>query len=154
MSPAKRRYAPSLAKLLALCGRNYRVLQQLLTDGRHQQGPQRHYRWQHRRQGKGLALQLCEQTKYTELVQLSHWDDAISQVVLPVIELRIYHDAQLAEVLTGQHFSRLLPVYPYPNAAMLQRDEKFQVNLFVAELLGQHGQHDWQLMTMQESRKS
>ncbi|WP_051201943.1 DUF1249 domain-containing protein [Ferrimonas senticii] len=143
---ARRRYAPNLPKLMALYARNYRSLQWLLTQARRQQGEQRVFHWRHQSQPLQLKLTLTEQTKYTETVLLSREDRSLPSWPLPQIQLRIYHDAQVAEVLTGQQFSRFLPVYSYPNDAMVQRDEKFQVNLFATELLEQFQRHQWRLI--------
>ncbi|QIZ77773.1 DUF1249 domain-containing protein [Ferrimonas lipolytica] len=150
----KQRYSPKVAELLALCTRNYASLQRLLTQARRVNGELERFHWHHKTQAITIELALCEQTKYTEVVKLTRHDESTKHLDAPSIDLRLYHDAQLAEVLTGQHFSRFLPVYPYPNASMLQRNEKFQVNLFVTELLGQFQHRDWLLMTIQESRKS
>ncbi|SHH95124.1 DUF1249 domain-containing protein [Ferrimonas marina] len=149
------RYSPSLDALLRLCSRNYRSLTGLLLEGRRRQGDdQRCFEWRHAQEPVTLRLELHEQTRYTEVVTIERLAPPLPFVDPPRMEVRLYHDARVAEVLTGQHFSRFLPVYPYPNAKMLQRDEKFQVNLFLAELLEQFRQSQWQLTRQgEESRK-
>jgi len=42
---------------------------------------------------------------------------------------------RMAEVCAAQQISRLQPRYDYPNKNMHQRDEKEQVNLFLADWL-------------------
>lgn len=148
-----KRYAPKIAELLTLHGQNYRALMRLLSQARRYLGEQKSYRWHHISRPIELKLMLIEQTKYTERVLLLRKDHTTESLTLPEIELRVYHDAQLAEVLSGQRFSRFLPVYPYPNQAMLQRDEKYQANQFVAELLGQFQHREWQLDCSQENLK-
>lgn len=53
----------------------------------------------------------------------------------PVMEIRLYHDAKVAEVLSSQHTAKLEPSYEYPNIKMHQRNEKQMVNVFLAEWL-------------------
>ena len=50
-------------------------------------------------------------------------------------QVRVYHDARMAEVIACQGHRQIKPRYDYPNAAMYQRDEKFQVNRFFGEWL-------------------
>ncbi|HBX56798.1 MAG TPA: DUF1249 domain-containing protein, partial [Pseudomonas sp.] len=45
------------------------------------------------------------------------------------------HDARMAEVISAQSARRFRSIYPYPNAAMHQPDEKTQLNLFLGEWL-------------------
>lgn len=52
-----------------------------------------------------------------------------------VIGFRVYHDAQLIEVLAYQGRSRFAPHYPYPNRDLRSPFEKRQVNLFLGEWL-------------------
>ena len=47
----------------------------------------------------------------------------------------MYHDARMAEVVSAEHARRLRSIYPYPNEAMHQPDEKAQLNLFLGEWL-------------------
>ena len=63
----------------------------------------------------------------------SEW---LSRIAAPVLTVRIYHDAQSAEVISYQKQNRFHGKYDYPNNRMRQRDEKAQVNRFLSELLG------------------
>ncbi|GAA4882103.1 hypothetical protein GCM10023333_15320 [Ferrimonas pelagia] len=150
---ASRRYAPSLDRLLRLYSRNYRNLSRLLARARRVNGEVAQYRWQHAQQALILQLTVNEQTRYTEVVTVERLAPPLPLVAPARIEIRLYHDALMAEVLTGQHFLRLLPAYPYPNARMQQRDEKFQVNLFLAELLEQFAHREWQLISAREESR-
>ncbi|GAA5192113.1 DUF1249 domain-containing protein [Ferrimonas gelatinilytica] len=147
-----REYRPSLDKLLRLCERNYGRLCALLSQARERQGRRRHYLWRHRDEPLQLEIVILEQTPYTERLKVRRLAPPLPFVNAPELELRLYHDARVAEVLSGQQFLRLLPRYPYPNRRMLQRDEKFQVNLFLAELLEQFAQHEWQLVSLSEEK--
>jgi len=51
------------------------------------------------------------------------------------LEVRLYHDASLAEVITFDNERRFLPRNEYPNHKMFQQDEKSQLNLFLGEIL-------------------
>jgi uncharacterized protein len=52
-----------------------------------------------------------------------------------LIGFRVYHDAQLLEVIAYQGRARFAPYYPYPNRYMRSPHEKRQVNLFIGEWL-------------------
>jgi uncharacterized protein YqiB (DUF1249 family) len=53
----------------------------------------------------------------------------------PVVQVRLYHDAKMAEVISAQNIGSLKPSYQYPNTKMYQKNEKEMVNLFLAEWL-------------------
>jgi uncharacterized protein len=50
-------------------------------------------------------------------------------------DVRLYHDANLAEVVKCQRYRQFAPRYEYPNIDMHQIDEKAQMNRFLGELL-------------------
>ena len=51
------------------------------------------------------------------------------------IEVRAYHDARMLEVGMFQSHRRIEPRYQYPNENMMQQDEKYQQNRFLADWL-------------------
>jgi uncharacterized protein YqiB (DUF1249 family) len=53
----------------------------------------------------------------------------------PTLHVRIYHDANLAEVMGASGLRPPRPRYSYPNAGMYQRDEKAQQNRYLGEWL-------------------
>jgi uncharacterized protein len=53
----------------------------------------------------------------------------------PEMTIRVYHDAKTAEVMSYQNQKYFKAVYPVPNRLMYQRDEKEQLNLFLADWL-------------------
>jgi len=89
-----------------------------------------------------LEISILEQCPYTQTIQINQIFKYKSPH-LPGLSLkvRIYHDAQLAEVISYQGHSRILPKYSYPNEKMFHRDEKRQANYLL---------NDW-LATMQEA---
>lgn len=84
-----------------------------------------------------LYLHVLDRSVYTTTVVLSQSLGVDHESLRPVdMKIRIYHDAQVAEVLAYQHAGRLQPFYPYPNPAMFQPYEKRRVNQFLGEWLG------------------
>jgi uncharacterized protein len=51
------------------------------------------------------------------------------------VKVRIYHDAQVAEVIAYQGHQHFRPLYPYPNRYMYQPHEKRRINQFLGEWL-------------------
>ncbi|MBT1443865.1 DUF1249 domain-containing protein [Shewanella sp. JM162201] len=127
---ARARYQPDINSFLALCGRNYALLLKWLPHSLAADAPVS-VRGSH----GVLKITLLENTRYTQLVEISRPLLKISLVEDPKVLVRIYHDAKLAEVLTGQQISLLSAVYDYPNLRMYQSDEKYQVNAFLEDLL-------------------
>jgi len=83
-----------------------------------------------------ICIEVLEQNPYTTTVQIRHhilgagpWVGAL------VLKVRIYHDAQVAEVIACQGVHSFKPFYPYPNPKMLQPYEKRRVNRFLGEWL-------------------
>lgn len=129
-SHQKPRYRPNVSDFLALCGRNYGyMLKWLPLDIAIGQS------WQLKGELGILVVRILENTKYTQLVEISRPLATGEFVNTPKVLVRIYHDAKLAEVLTGQQIYQLRPVYDYPNLRMYHSDEKYQVNAFLEELL-------------------
>lgn len=87
------------------------------------------------------VLTVLEQNAYSTLVNVSeqrHNDaDALPTVKLGTdIDIMMYHDARLAEVVRSQAKRGFLARYKQPNRHMHQVDEKRQINVFLAEWLG------------------
>ncbi|WP_265344158.1 DUF1249 domain-containing protein [Aeromonas veronii] len=126
-----RRYVPDLMSLQRTCEVNYMALMKLLPpDG--EVGAERRYRV-----GNDLQFQLTiiGESRFTNQVILSQNNPELPEYLQAQIEIRLYHDVRMAEVCAAQQISRLQPRYDYPNKKMHQRDEKEQVNLFLAEWL-------------------
>ncbi|WP_133408066.1 DUF1249 domain-containing protein [Parashewanella tropica] len=132
MPSSKKQYRPNVSQFLALCGRNYHELlrwlpaqielgQSYVVSG----------------STAKLEVQLVENTKYTQLIEIRRplSSSAHNYIKQPKVSVRLYHDAQLAEVLSSQQIYHLLPVYDYPNPEMHQTNEKYQMNAFLSELL-------------------
>ena len=126
----QRRYQPNVSEFLALCGRNYHKIQLWLPQ-EIKVGSQ----WLVNNHFGQLEVVLIENTQYTQLIEISRPINTDNFVNQPKMLVRVYHDAQLAEVLSSQQIYRLNPVYDYPNPKMHQRNEKYQINAFLEELL-------------------
>ena len=136
-------YRPNLPDLMELCAINYMLALKLLANNE-QVGEVReffiadklHYR-----------IAVNEVTKYTSLIaieQVQLFDvTGIDSLLAPKMIIRLYHDAQAAEVVSSQAIRNIKPKYHYPNDLMHLPDEKLQVNAFLKEWLQvclMHGQ--------------
>lgn len=130
----KERYKVDLPLQMAECEANYLRLLKLVAHGAGDEirfmvarGDQQ---WLH-------LLKIIERSPYTTTLELSRKAVGTSSgwLAMPRLTLRMYHDAKLAEVLTWEGHKRLRPRYDYPNQAMYQSDEKYQLNRFLGEWL-------------------
>jgi len=83
-----------------------------------------------------IHIQILEQNPYTTTINLRQGlQEALPWIADLKMKVRIYHDAQVAEVLACQGIHSFQPFYPYPNPKMLQPCEKRRVNQFLGEWL-------------------
>jgi uncharacterized protein YqiB (DUF1249 family) len=80
-------------------------------------------------------IQIIDSSRYTSTIEMLQLSTNTPAFLRPKMTIRLYHDAKVAEVLAAQRTSELKPVYEYPNLNMHQRNEKFMVNVFLAEWL-------------------
>lgn len=124
----KRRYCVDLAAAQAECETNYWRLDRLLHA----------FREEDRCFAVGAHLQMRirvqERSPYTTLLDIAQATTGIAALA-PSLTVRVYHDAQLAEVVAFARWRRVLPRYDYPNPAMHQPDEKAQWNRFLRDWL-------------------
>ncbi|MDP3816991.1 DUF1249 domain-containing protein [Pseudomonas sp.] len=134
----RERYRVDLVELQAACELNYARLMQLLPAMREQPDPHRQPRRVALSQGEHLlgvlALDVVESCPYTSTIKVRQ-EHSLPWLPVPQLEVRVYHDARMAEVVGAQSARRFRGIYPYPNAAMHQPDEKTQLNLFLGEWL-------------------
>ena len=130
MPPAKPNYQVNLQKLHACCSGNYlrlfRLIRGMNGDKTLAVTHPQHSLFQ---------LYIVDEAPYTTTLDIEHKGACLPDSMLPSMRVRMYHDAQMAEVLRSQQISNIKPVYHYPNRLMHQRDEKWQVNQFLAEWL-------------------
>ena len=137
----KPRYRVDLIGLQAACESNYWRLLKLMPQ-LHEQDEVRIDIDAGDGQKQALLIRVLERCPYTSTLQLAH-ERRHAWVTPPIMEVRLYHDAGLAEVVAAYNRRRFRGVYPYPNEQMLQPDEKYQLNQFLGEWLGycqRHGQ--------------
>ena len=88
-----------------------------------------------------VILRIVERHKYTTVIELSQLNGRAPEsgdaggMPETRLEVRVYHDAKSAEVITFQDQRRFRAVYGYPNRQMRHPDEKVQVNRFLGEFL-------------------
>jgi uncharacterized protein len=126
----RQKYVPKLPDFLALCERNYAQLNRYLCANT---AP-----------GQSTVVQVTEQHRYRiSVTDVARYTTTLQIELLepqqhffrPHFVVRLYHDAQVAEVLACQHISRFKARYDYPNLDMLQPDEKRQINLLLRDWL-------------------
>lgn len=136
-------YRIQLADQQAECALNYAFIQRLLPQIRSEN------EWLFILPAdEQISFSVTERGPYTTTLAVCQhaghwWSSAQCQV-------RVYHDAQMAEVVSFQGQRRIKPINEYPNPAMHQVDEKAQLNRFLGEWLShclRHGHPERQLPT-------
>lgn len=124
-------YVPDFPEMMRLSEINYARLIRLLPSGVAQPGEPIQY------QIKQIEYRLIieESTKYTTRVNISQMEQIADYLSLPSMSVRLYHDARVAEVCATKQISHFKARYDYPNKKLNQRDEKHQINQFLAEWL-------------------
>lgn len=85
---------------------------------------------------EGLHVDVLERHKYTTVIRLAqNLPLAFMSAATPMMIVRVYHDAEVAEVLSYQSQYRFKAKYDYPNPDMHQVREKQRVNEFLGEWL-------------------
>lgn len=143
------RYTVDLSHLQSVCERNYWRLKKLLPD----MDSRSHYRFHWCQPGAGheqaeLRVDVVERSTYTDSLMLSQTTSRLPWCPRLDMQVRLYHDAGMAEVVAFQAARRILARNRYPNPAMHAPDEKTQVNEFLAECLEhclREGYVHWQL---------
>ncbi len=156
----KKRYKVNLPDQLMECEVNYRRLLRLLRDTPLLDvGHSRCYIVGNNPTSESvIQLTVVEQTRYTtvvHIVQFCALQNTRACVKNTIVEkqpdtsnlclksrqivyqgdVRLYHDADMAEVVKCQRYNKFEPRYEYPNIDMHQVDEKAQMNRFLGELL-------------------
>jgi hypothetical protein len=133
-----------LAGLQALCTANYaaivRLLPQILPQLQNESVPQLVSEPAARFVIDALGscevhVRVLECGPYTTLIDIEQVGGIASAAVAPQFQVRVYHDARMAEVVACHGHRHIKPRYDYPNARMYQRDEKYQLNQFLGEYL-------------------
>ncbi|MFN3162618.1 MAG: DUF1249 domain-containing protein [Pseudohongiellaceae bacterium] len=87
-------------------------------------------------QGKvSVEITIVEAFKYTCTLEIVQRPEFRQWMTNPSMQVRVYHDASTAEVVSYQGHRNLKPRYSQPNPDMYHPDEKMQVNQFLGEWL-------------------
>ena len=155
-----RAYTIDLSEQMAVCDANYIRLLKLLGNTRSLNRRVFALPGLNRKQGTEtgkaqitVSLEVLEEFKYTSTIcikqeglsgdisgingieKIKVLEAAPAHYNSPVMIIRVYHDAKTAEVTSFQNHKFFKTVYSVPNPHMYQRDEKEQLNLFLAEWL-------------------
>ena len=134
MVALRSRYHIDLSQLQAICEENYLRLNKLMP-AMAVQDEQRIVIDAGDGPDQALVMRVLERCRYTTMLQLVY-ERSHDWLAPPRMEIRLYHDASMAEVVAAYNRRRFMGVYPYPNEQMLQPDEKTQLNRFLGEWLG------------------
>ncbi len=133
----KAAFQVDLVQQHALCEINYARLLKLLPEFQEQD----YFRLsithgsEQRSHTSELKIKVLQRAPYTTLISIkiampwSHWFST------PDLEVRLYHDAQMAEVVMAQKVRQFSLVTEYPNKRMALPNEKLVLNQFLSELL-------------------
>ena len=136
MNPGKRKqdYKINLAHQHQLCESNFLRLKQLLPNLQEQDLTRITVDF-----GTGqkadIHFEVKQRAAYTTHIRVHTQADWGEWLILPDLEVRLYHDVRMAEVIFSQRAAQLEPIYSYPNPGMHQPNEKELWNTFLAELL-------------------
>ncbi|CNE47560.1 DUF1249 family protein [Yersinia nurmii] len=125
-----KRYTPDFPEMMRVCETNYAQLRRL-TPRTDEVNESMAYQVNSTR----YRLTILESTRYTTVVEIVQTAPIVSHWGLPSMSVRLYHDARVAEVCASQQISRFKASYDYPNKKLHQRDEKHQINQFLADWL-------------------
>ncbi len=117
-------------KMMRLSETNFAQLCRLLPQEK-QKGAAVNYRVTN----YSYRLTILEMTPYTTLVEICQTVPSVSYWSLPSMSVRLYYDALVAEVCATKQICHFKSRYDYPNKKLHQRDEKHQMNQFLADWL-------------------
>lgn len=124
-----------------ICGSNYqklfRLIPGLLTFKKAAMG--------YAAQNTALHLAVLERTAYTMTVELSHrFRNNVDELLQPAVRIRIYLDAQLAEVLSDHVRAEVAQVYKDPGLSREIMYYKWRLNYFLQKWLDHCLKKDYQ----------
>jgi len=83
---------------------------------------------------KVVKIHCLEVSRYTTLISLSITFTACPQIEPVEMTIRLYHDAEVADVISYQNITRLVAPY-FSNKKEADMDHKRQANILLYELL-------------------
>lgn len=83
-----------------------------------------------------LHLSILERNPYTLTIELSHcFKQQLSELIAPAVKIRVYLDAQLAEVIRDNDRPAVDRVYQNPGRALEIQEYKWRLNYFLQKWL-------------------
>ncbi|MBD2857491.1 DUF1249 domain-containing protein [Spongiibacter sp. KMU-158] len=95
--------------------------------------------------GGCIDIEVLECAPYTTMLDLRLSRNPHAEWAITRLQVRMYHDAEVAEVLAGGKPTPFRARYHYPNSRMHHRDEKAQLNRYLGEWLSRCLSHGHQL---------
>ncbi len=115
-----------------LCESNFQKLFRLIPDLE----TFRHKAVGYTQQKPALYLKVLERSTYTMTIELSHcFNRQLEDFMEPAVKIRLYLDAQLAEVLRDHARHDVSKVYRCPSQSVEIRDYKWRLNYFLQKWL-------------------
>ncbi|NWO03581.1 MAG: DUF1249 domain-containing protein [Idiomarinaceae bacterium] len=126
----QQRYVVDVAELHRLTERNYAGLLPLLSQLESEAEVALYA-------GENLAFNLrnVSESRYTSDIEIEQLKPNWADYLQAKMTVRLYHDVRMAEIISSQGVTRLAARYQQPNREMRHRDEKHQVNQFLADWL-------------------
>ena len=131
----KSRYKLDLSGLHAQCETNYARLMQLLPDINTIDLREFDISTSTDEGSARISIEVVERCKYTTMLTVYQSNTLVNWVPAPKYDVRVHHDAAMAEVIGFRAHRKVLAKYDYPNEKMLHQDEKYQLNCFLGEWL-------------------
>ncbi|WP_300425835.1 DUF1249 domain-containing protein [Thalassolituus sp.] len=129
-----KRYVPDLQEMASLAESNYLRFLKLLPDA--SAGTERVFAISGSpEQNARVRMRVEEVHPYTTMLTVTQEGLCPEWIQPPSMQVRLYHDASMAEVLSYQNQHRFEGRYQYPNPQMRLPDEKVQLNRFLADWL-------------------
>jgi hypothetical protein len=133
-SMKRQRYVPDLRGFMRLCEENYRLIVRLFPHW--QEAVSASAKWiETDAPIVCLSCQVVERTPYTLLLQFDQYPVIEPWIKALSMQVRLYHDARMAEVVLFQHQRPRLPKQMGGDLAVHVVDEKNQSNYFLHEWL-------------------
>lgn len=140
----QQKYSPSLEQMIGQCTVNYIQLLKLFPRIRElEKNAQIQFRLSAHNESV-VTCTITESAPYTTFLTFTQASPSAQPAVTPMpltINVRLYHDAQLAEVVDAEQNAVLPGRFGYPNRRMYQVDEKAQCNRFLGEWLAYCREH-------------
>jgi hypothetical protein len=96
-----------------------------------------------------LHLKVIERTPYTMTVELSHcFNKNLEEFLEPAVKIRIYLDAQLAEVISDHVRASVAQVFKDPGLSREIMNYKWRLNYFLQKWLDHCLKKDYQFVTI------